>query len=138
MDPVGSSREMEKGKDKATIKMEDVVKLTMDLIDCESLSGYEQPMVPILKDWLEQRGWIVELQEVSPQKSTPNGKVRNNIYARRPDVPATRTEGPRVLFNSHIDTVRNQLYFPKAVVTVLQVRVAQAAFFVRSDTKVQY
>ncbi|CAN0222148.1 unnamed protein product, partial [Hapterophycus canaliculatus] len=77
----------------------------MQLIDVESLSGYEQPMTVVLKDWLEKRDWVVKLQEVEPQKSTADGAIRHNLYACRPGVASTRTAGPRVLFNSHIDTV---------------------------------
>lgn len=91
------ARESDVGNDEA-------VKLTMQLIDVESLSGHEQPMTSVLKDWLEKRGWTVELQAVEPQKGTVNGETRHNLYARR--AGSTASEGPRVLFNSHIDTVR--------------------------------
>lgn len=103
----GSKREREEdGREEISAADDPLVQLAIDLINVESLSGYEQPMAVTLKHWLEQRQWIVELQEVAPQASTVNGKVRHNVYARRPGIPATRTEGPRVLFNSHIDTVR--------------------------------
>lgn len=82
---------------------DEAVKLAMKLIDVESLSGHEQPMASVLKDWLEERGWTVELQEVEPQKGTVNGEIRHNLYARR--AGCTAREGPRMLFNSHIDTV---------------------------------
>jgi len=75
----------------------------MQLINVESLSGHEQPMATVLKEWLEKRDWVVALQEVQPQKGTVNGKVRYNLYARRAVI--TAKGGPRVLFNSHIDTV---------------------------------
>ncbi|CAN0062312.1 unnamed protein product [Scytosiphon promiscuus] len=84
---------------------DEAVKLAMQLIDVESLSGHEQPMAVVLKDWLETRGWVVKLQEVEPQTSTVDGAIRHNLYACRPDVASARTAGPRVLFNSHIDTV---------------------------------
>lgn len=103
----GSKRERdEDGREEMSAADDPLVQLAIDLINVESLSGYEQPMAVTLKHWLEQRKWIVELQEVAPQTSTVNGEVRHNLYARRPGIPATRTEGPRVLFNSHIDTVR--------------------------------
>lgn len=101
---------------------DEVIELAMNLIDCESLSGYEQPMVEILKSWLENRGWIVQLQEVSPQQSTPNGKARHNIYAHRPDIQiSSKGAGPRVLFNSHIDTVRacSLLYYLTLVCIIM-------------------
>lgn len=99
----GSKHQREEDEE---VQNDEVVKLAMELINVESLSGHEQPMVVVLKRWLEQRDWIVELQEVEPQKSTVGGKLRHNMYARRAGIPATRIEGPRVLFNSHIDTVR--------------------------------
>lgn len=103
---VGSKREREEGgKEEISAADDPLVQLAMDLINVESLSGHEQPMAVTLKNWLEQRDWVVELQEVQPQASTVNGKVRHNVYARRAGIPATRTDGPRVLFNSHIDTV---------------------------------
>lgn len=80
-----------------------LVELAMELINVESLSGHEQPMSAYLRGWLEKRGWTVDLQEVAPQKSTVDGRARHNVYARR---PGDRPQGPRVLFNSHIDTVR--------------------------------
>lgn len=82
---------------------DEAVKLAMQLINVESLSGHEQPMATVLKEWLEKREWIVDLQEVPPQKGTANGQVRHNVYARR--AASTAEAGPRVLFNSHIDTV---------------------------------
>lgn len=85
---------------------DEAVKLAMQLIDVESLSGHEQPMAVVLKGWLETRGWVVRLQEVEPQKSTVDGSIRHNLYACRPGVASARAGGPRVLFNSHIDTVR--------------------------------
>lgn len=102
-DVVGGKRERDETREDDND--DHLANLAMDLINVESLSGYEQPMAVVLKKWLEERDWIVQLQEVEPQKSTANGKVRHNVYARRAGIPATRTEGPRVLFNSHIDTV---------------------------------
>ncbi len=101
MDAAGTKRATEE----ADAGDDEAVKLAMQLINVESLSGHEQPMAAVLKEWLEKREWIVELQEVQPQKGTANGKVRHNLYARR--AASTAKEGPRVLFNSHIDTVRD-------------------------------
>lgn len=111
---VGSKRERGKRDREDEMQNDELVKLAMDLINVESLSGHEQPMAVFLKRWLERRDWIVELQEVAPQRSTANGKVRHNVYARRAGIPTTRTEGPRVLFNSHIDTVRHVLSISSA------------------------
>ena len=98
----GSKRQREEDEE---VQNDEVVKLAMQLINVESLSGHEQPMAVVVRQWLEQRDWVVQLQEVEPQKSTVGGQPRHNLYARRTGIPATRTEGPRVLFNSHIDTV---------------------------------
>lgn len=84
-------------------EINDVVDLAEALINIASLSGYEQPMSSALSSWLEHRGWHVTLQPVDAQADVPNGQVRHNVFAR----PATAvgTPGPRVLFNSHMDTV---------------------------------
>lgn len=83
-----------------------LVELAIHLINVESLSGQEQAMAVALRIWLEERGWIVKLQEVAPQKATVDGKIRHNVFAR-PHGSTDQSEGPRVLFNSHIDTVRH-------------------------------
>lgn len=93
---------------KEEVQNDELVELAMKLINVQSLSGEEQPMAVVLKRWLEERGWIVELQEVAPQKSTPGGIPRHNVYARRPCAQTDRAGGPRVLFNSHIDTVGDE------------------------------
>lgn len=102
------------------VQNDEVVKLAMQLINVESLSGHEQPMAVVLKQWLEQRDWIVQLQEVEPQKSTVGGKPRHNLYARRAGIPETRTEGPRFLFNSHIDTVSSGFGVTRSGAAVVQ------------------
>lgn len=104
---------------------DEAVKLAMQLIDVESLSGHEQPMASVLKDWLEKRGWTVELQAVESQKGTVNGETRHNLYARRAGI--TSTEGPRVLFNSHMDTVgcNDQLRLPSSYVYCVALGCAQ-------------
>ncbi|CAM9858875.1 unnamed protein product, partial [Sphacelaria rigidula] len=76
-----------------------LVALAVRLINIESLSGHEQPMAIALKQLLEERGWTVQLQPVAPQRSVVGGQVRHNVYAHWPG------HVPRVLFNSHIDTV---------------------------------
>ncbi|CAN0583125.1 unnamed protein product, partial [Ectocarpus sp. 12 AP-2014] len=74
---------IQRGAGYEDVRSDEAVKLAMDLIDVESLSGHEQPMAVVLKEWLEKRDWVVKLQEVEPQKSTVDGKVRHNLYARR-------------------------------------------------------
>ncbi|CAM9386242.1 unnamed protein product [Discosporangium mesarthrocarpum] len=86
-----------------------VVKLAVDLINVQSLSGFEQHMADFLVSWLAEKGWIVERQEVAAEQRCAGGMARHNIFAYRPKRP-DREGGPRVLFNSHIDTVPP--YFP--------------------------
>jgi len=79
--------------------MAEVVDLAVRMIDIESTSGHEKPMADFLEDYLTPRGWRVVRQTVA--------EGRDNIYAHRPD------RKPRLIFNSHIDTVPP--YFPARV-----------------------
>lgn len=82
--------------------MSPLVQLAVELINVQSLSGYEQPMADWMTAWLIEKNWIVERQRVDPQAI--GGKdSRYNIYARRRE--CTRPDGPLLLLNSHIDTV---------------------------------
>ncbi len=76
-----------------------VVALALKLIDIESTSGREKPMADFLQAYLEPLGWQVQLQEVAPD--------RDNIFAFRPG------NKPRLIFNSHIDTVPP--FFPASI-----------------------
>lgn len=69
----------------------DVVQLAIDLINIESISGAEGPMADVLERYLTARGWTVQRQTVAPG--------RDNVFAHRGN------PNPRLLFNSHIDTV---------------------------------
>ena len=86
----------------------DVVELATLFINTQSLSGHEVPMADNLKAWLEYRGWNVHLQAVEPQQDVPDSTIRYNVFATRPGIT-----NPRVLFNSHIDTVPP--YFPARI-----------------------
>ncbi|CAM2009227.1 M20/M25/M40 family metallo-hydrolase [Acanthopleuribacter pedis] len=77
----------------------DVVALAMEMINTESISGNEEPMARFLRDYLEPRGWQVTFQEVAPG--------RPNVLARR------NAKQPRLVFNSHIDTVPP--FFPATI-----------------------
>lgn len=70
----------------------DVVELAKHLINIQSTSGQEKSMSDFLATYLQERGWMVSLQEVEPE--------RYNVFATRPGV-----ENPSVLFNTHTDTV---------------------------------
>lgn len=69
----------------------DVVALAREMIDIESISGNEKHMGLYLKDLLTPLGWQIQLQGVETD--------RFNVLATRP------SKQPRLLFNSHIDTV---------------------------------
>ncbi|KAI9209582.1 uncharacterized protein BJ171DRAFT_484468 [Polychytrium aggregatum] len=75
--------------------MEQVTALLKHLMQIESTTGNEGPVAVALGQYLQQRGWTVELQPVDA-----DGK-RRNVYAHRGD---SRSK-PVVLLNSHIDTV---------------------------------
>ena len=66
-----------------------VFELTRRLIDIPSVSGDESAVAHFLADYLEGRGFEVELREIS--------EGRPNLYARRGE--------PEVVFSSHTDTV---------------------------------
>ncbi len=69
----------------------EVVELALKLIDIESVTGNEKPMADYLEERLSSEGWEVVRQTVEPG--------RDNVYATRPG------HSPRLIFNSHIDTV---------------------------------
>ena len=79
--------------------MSEVVDLALEMINIESTSGAEMPMADFLQSWLEPRGWTVVRQKYS--------EGRDNVYAHRPQ------QTPRMIFNSHIDTVPP--YFPASI-----------------------
>ena len=70
--------------------MSDVVDLAVALINTQSVSGSEQPMTSWLHNWFDREGFEVRRQHVADG--------RENIYAHL-------SKKPRLLFNSHIDTV---------------------------------
>lgn len=70
--------------------MSEVVSLARDMIRIESITGNEEPMVAFLETWLSQRGWSTRRQNVEPG--------RDNLYA-------FLEENPRLILNSHVDTV---------------------------------
>lgn len=76
-----------------------VVALALKLIDIESVSGNEKTMADFLQEYLEPLGWRVVRQAVAAG--------RDNIYAHR------RQGRPRLVFNSHIDTVPP--FFPASI-----------------------
>ncbi|MDJ0839813.1 MAG: M20/M25/M40 family metallo-hydrolase [Acidobacteriota bacterium] len=68
-----------------------VVDLAVTMIDIESTSGAELPMAEFLESYMAPKGWEVVRQTYAPG--------RDNVYMHRPG------KQPRLLFNSHIDTV---------------------------------
>lgn len=79
---------------------DDVVSLTCALMNVESTSGNEVEAGNLIATWLETRGWKVELQKVAPQSDAAVKTDRFNVYASR-----SGNKAPKLLFNSHIDTV---------------------------------
>ena len=67
-----------------------VFELTRRLIDIPSVTGDELAVGQFLSSYLEQQGFIVERQEVAPDRF---------------NVIATTNAPPRVLFSTHMDTV---------------------------------
>mmetsp|Transcript_11429 Transcript_11429/g.14927 ORF Transcript_11429/g.14927 Transcript_11429/m.14927 type:complete len:527 (+) Transcript_11429:17-1597(+) len=93
----------------------DVTSLTLEMMKIESISGNEGNVAKFLKTYLEDRGWKVTCQPVydsdsdverrHPEFSSfSSGNPRCNIYARWPGGD-NKAVGPKVLLNSHIDTV---------------------------------
>jgi len=68
-----------------------VLALATKMIDIQSISGAEGPMADFLETYMAPKGWQVVRQTIAPG--------RDNVYMHRPG----RT--PRLIFNSHIDTV---------------------------------
>jgi acetylornithine deacetylase len=76
-------------------KSEDfLVQLHKNLVDIESITGNEFEVSNWLKEFLEEQGWTVELQEIAPK--------RPNVLAYPPGVEKGIS---RVLLTAHIDTV---------------------------------
>jgi acetylornithine deacetylase len=69
--------------------MTDVVALAAELLSIESPTGGEGQAVDFVSRWLVQRGWNVEVQQVSPG--------RGNVWASR--------AGGGVTLSTHLDTV---------------------------------
>ena len=69
--------------------MTDVVSLTAELLEIQSTTGSEGPVVDFVSRWLIARGWNVTLQEVS--------RGRSNVWASR--------SGGGVTLSTHLDTV---------------------------------
>src|SRR5215210_2518691 len=69
--------------------MTDVVSLTAELLEIQSTTGSEGPVVDFVSRWLIARRWNVTLQEVT--------RGRSNIWASR--------GGGGVTFSTHLDTV---------------------------------
>jgi acetylornithine deacetylase len=69
--------------------MTDVVSLAAELLEIQSTTGSEGPVVDFVSRWLIGRGWNVTLQEVT--------RGRSNVWASR--------GGGGVTFSTHLDTV---------------------------------
>lgn len=89
-------------------KLTNVVDLAFALINVESVTNNEYPMMLALKAWLEPRGWTVDTQEVND-----DGKENSNRYNVIAYPQQTKMSDIRLLFNSHIDTV--PAYYPASI-----------------------
>src|SRR3954462_598478 len=69
--------------------MTDVVSLSAELLEIQSTTGSEGPVVDFVSRWLIARGWNVTLQEVS--------RGRANVWASK--------SGGGVTLSTHLDTV---------------------------------
>lgn len=68
----------------------DVLRLTRELIDIPSVTGEEFEIGTSLGELLNRRGYHVELQDISPERS---------------NLLATTESPPRIVFSTHMDTV---------------------------------
>ncbi|KUF83820.1 carboxypeptidase [Phytophthora nicotianae] len=84
----------------ADVNSDDVVKLAIGLNSIVSTSGDEAAVGQAIADWLTTRGWTVHKQKVPPQSDAAVKADRYNVYATR-----SNSKTPRLLFNSHMDTV---------------------------------
>src|SRR4051812_10013105 len=69
----------------------DLVRLTRELIDIESISGNEAAVGQYVERHLAGLGYMAELMPVEASRA--------NVYAR------SRREDPDVIFSTHLDTV---------------------------------
>ena len=70
--------------------MVDVLRLTRELIDIPSVTGEEFEIGTAIAELLMRRGYRVELQDISPERS---------------NIIATTDDRPRVVLSTHMDTV---------------------------------
>ncbi|CAI5734548.1 unnamed protein product [Hyaloperonospora brassicae] len=84
----------------ADANSDDIVKLAIGLNSIVSTSGEEAAVGQAIGNWLTARGWRVHMQRVPPQLDAVVKADRFNVYATR-----TNSSTPRLLFNSHMDTV---------------------------------
>ena len=73
--------------------MTDVVELTREMCAIPSITDDENEIVLYVKNWLEPRGYTVQLQSVGDSES------RFNLLATRPNAK------PEILLTTHLDTV---------------------------------
>ncbi|KAK9766413.1 hypothetical protein K7432_004525 [Basidiobolus ranarum] len=74
----------------------DLFSLHKQLVDIESISGNEVKVGDFLSSYLESYGWTVEKQRV---EGINGGPARFNLFAH------TGNRNPKVILNSHMDTV---------------------------------
>ncbi|MGC9197631.1 MAG: M20/M25/M40 family metallo-hydrolase [Acidobacteriaceae bacterium] len=81
----------------------DPIQLTRQLVDIDSTTYHEGRVGDFLAHYMEQQGYVVELQEVAQPDLAKNPHAgtgpRFNVYASPPGVT------PDLVFSSHMDTV---------------------------------
>ena len=76
----------------ARIDPDVVTRLAVDLVSIPSRTGEEQQVAEFLADYMRRGGLDVELQQVGPNRANAVGVVRGE------------GDGPRLMFNGHLDT----------------------------------
>ena len=82
-----------------------LINLHKDLVNINSITGYEQNIGSFLTEYLISHNFTVETQVVAPLVSDPAAKTRQNVFAYKSPSRSTR-----ILLTSHMDTVAP--YFP--------------------------
>ncbi|CAH0514729.1 unnamed protein product [Peronospora belbahrii] len=81
-------------------KWREMISRKVEKVNIVSTSGEEATVGQVIAGWLTAQGWRVHMQKVPPQSDSVVKADRYNMYATRSD-----SKTPRLLFNSHMDTV---------------------------------
>ncbi len=109
------------GKALAALDLHPVTQLAMDLVSIFSRTGEEAAVAEFLADYLRQGGLEAELQTVAPNRANAIGVIRGE------------GDGPRVMFNGHLDTSITGVEDEDYPMTGPQGPASRAKGFVRRD-----